>query len=85
MQMKCHKCGSKWKTDPTRSAVLTVCPFCQEKINQEKSGGWQFFDNTKELLSFIAVEYGKDAIFSKKHLSNHSAPLMPIGQKNLVK
>jgi hypothetical protein len=51
----------------------------------EKSNDWQFFDNTKDLLAFIATEYGNDALFGRKHFSDHTAPSMPQGQKNLVK
>ena len=83
--MKCKKCGSEWKTDANRSASITVCPFCQEKIVAEKSSDWQFFDNTKELLAYIATEYGIAALFGKKHFSDHTAPLIPQGEKNLVK
>ena len=83
--MKCNKCGSEWKTDPTRSASLTVCPFCQAEIIAEKSSGWKYFDNTKELLEYVASEYGNDALFGRKYFSDHSAPLMQQGQKNLVK
>ena len=83
--MKCNKCGSEWKTDASRSASITVCPFCQEKIVTEKSSDWQFFDNTKELLAFIATEYGNDALFDRKYFSDHTLPSMPHGQKNLVK
>ena len=46
---------------------------------------WKFFDNTKELLAFIASEYGDDALFGRKLFADHSAPLMPACQKNLVK
>ena len=83
--MKCNSCGSEWKTDASRSASITVCPFCQEKIVVEKSNDWQFFDNTKELLAYIATEYGNDALFGRKNFSDHSLPSMPQGQKNLVK
>ena len=50
-----------------------------------KTEGWQFFDNTKDLLTFIAAEYGNDAMFGKKHFADHSSPLMPTVQKNLLK
>ena len=83
--MKCNKCGSKWETDASRSASITVCPFCQEKIVTGKSSDWQSFDNTKELLAYIATEYGNDALFGRKYFSDHTLPSMPQGQKNLVK
>jgi len=83
--MKCNKCGAEWKVDAGRSASITVCPFCQEKIAADKSGEWKYFDNTKELLEYVAAEYGNDALFGRKYFSDHSAPLMPQGQKNLVK
>ena len=83
--MKCNKCGSEWKTDASRSSSLTVCPFCQERLAAEKTEAWLFFDNTKELLAFVAAEYGIDALFGRKYFSDHSAPLMPQGQKNLMK
>jgi hypothetical protein len=85
MNMKCGKCGAEWKVDANRSSSLKLCPFCQESLETEKTSGWKFFDNTKELLAFIAAEYGNDALFGRKHFSDHSAPLMPQGQKNLVK
>ena len=85
IELKCGNCGSEWKTEATRSSLQTVCPFCQEKLINEKSGSWHFFDNTKELLVFIATEYGYDALFNRKHFSDHSAPLMPQSQKNLIK
>ena len=83
--MKCNKCGSEWKINASRSASITVCPFCQEKIVSGKSSHWQFFDNTKELLAYIATEYGTDALFGRKYFSDHTLPSMPQGQKNLVK
>ena len=83
--MKCNKCGAEWKVDASRSASITVCPFCQEQIVIEKSSGWQYFDNTKDLLAYVAVEYGSDALFGRKYFSDHTAPSMPQGQKNLVK
>ena len=83
--MKCNKCGSKWETDASRSASITVCPFCQEKIVAEKSSDWPFFDNTKELLAYVATEYGNDTLFGRKHFSDHTSPLMPQRQKNLIK
>jgi hypothetical protein len=83
--MKCNKCGAEWKVDASKSASISVCPFCQEKLANEKSSGWQFFDNTKELLAFIAAEYGNDAIFQRKHLPDHSSPTLSQGQKNRVK
>ena len=83
--MKCNKCGAEWKVDAGRSASITVCPFCQEKIVAEKSGDWKYFDNTKELLEYVAAEYGNDALFGRKYFSDHTAPSMPQGQKNLVK
>ena len=83
--MKCNKCGSKWETNASRSTSIIVCPFCQEKIVAEKLSDWQFFDNTKELLTYIATEYGNDALFGRKYFSDHSLPSMPQGQKNLVK
>ena len=46
---------------------------------------WQFFDNTKKLLAFIAAEYGNDALFSRKNFSDHISPLMPLAQKNILK
>ncbi|MCL2051841.1 MAG: DUF6273 domain-containing protein [Lachnospiraceae bacterium] len=81
--MKCNKCNAEWKVDASRSASLTLCPFCQEKI--EKASDWQYFDNTKELLAYVAAEYGNDALFGRKYFSDHSSPTMPQGQKNLVK
>ena len=83
--MKCNKCGNEWKTDASRSASITVCPFCQEKIVTGKSSDWPFFDSTKELLAYIATEYGNDALFGRKYFSDHTLPSMPQGQKNLVK
>ena len=83
--MKCNKCNAEWQVDASRSASITVCPFCQEKIETEKASGWKYFDNTKELLEYIAAEYGNDALFGRKYFSDHSSPMMPQGQKNLVK
>jgi len=83
--VKCNSCGSIWEIDANKSASLTVCPFCQEKIIAEKPSGWQYFDNTKELLAYVAAAYGNDALFSRKFFSDHTAPFMPQKQKNLVK
>jgi hypothetical protein len=81
--MKCAnpKCGGEWT--PPLGQSITVCPFCQERI--VGNSGWQFFDNTKDLLAFITAEYGNDALFGRKHFSDHSDPLMPEWQKDLVK
>jgi len=81
--MKCNKCNSEWKTDASRSSSITVCPFCGESIGNKTE--WKTFDNTKELLAFVAAEYGIDALFGRKYFSDHTAPLMPQKQKNLVK
>jgi hypothetical protein len=83
--MKCNRCNAEWQVDASRSASITVCPFCQEKIITEKSSEWKFFDKTEELLKFVAEEYGSDALFGKKYFSDHTSPLMQQGQKNLVK
>ena len=83
--MKCNKCGAEWKVDASRSVSITVCPFCQEKIVAKKSGDWRYFDNTKELLAYVAAEYGNDALFGRKHFTDHTSPSMPQGQRNLVK
>jgi len=50
-----------------------------------KSTNWKFFDNTKDLLAFIVSEYGSEALFARKYLSDHTSPMLPQGQKNLVK
>jgi hypothetical protein len=81
--MICVKCGEEVVTKPGKSA--NFCPNCGNSIEAEKSGGWQYFDNTKELLAHIATEYGLDALFGRKHFSDHTSPTMPQGQKNLVK
>ena len=83
MMMKCDKCSEVILVQPGKSA--NFCSNCGNKMEAEKSSGWQFFDNTKDLLAFITLEYGIDALFGKKHFSDHTAPLMPAGQKNLVK
>ncbi|MDR2547002.1 MAG: hypothetical protein LBC96_05750, partial [Lachnospiraceae bacterium] len=83
--MKCGNCGSEWNVDASKSSSFTVCPVCQEKLTNEKKSGWQFFDNTEELLAFIAAEYGNDALFQRKHFSDHSSPTLTEGQKNLIK
>ena len=84
VDMKCNLCGSEWKTDKSISASMTACPFCQGKLAIKKDT-WQLFDNTRDLLAFIAAEYGNDALFGRKYFSDHTAPLMPQGQKNFVK
>jgi hypothetical protein len=50
--MKCYKCESEWKTDANRSASLTVCPFCQERLTEDNVP--KFFDNVKDVLHYIA-------------------------------
>jgi co-chaperonin GroES (HSP10) len=80
---KCKHCGFEWK-DGSAASQFTSCPACKESV-AEKSSGWQYFDNTKELLAFIAVEYGVESLFSGKNFSDHALATMPVGQKNLVK
>jgi alpha-tubulin suppressor-like RCC1 family protein len=46
---------------------------------------WQYFDNTKELLEFIAKEYGIDSLLKGKNFSDHADATLPQWQKNLVK
>ena len=82
--MKCNKCSEEWNVDPSRSALIKVCPFCQEKIVTEESNEWKSFDKTRDLLVYIAMEYGTDALFTKKHLSDHISPMLHPGQKKLV-
>ena len=80
--MKCGKCGEEVSIQPGRSA--NFCSNCGNKIEAEKSGDWKYFDNTKDLLAHIAAEYGLDALFSKKYLSDHASPTLPQGKKRLV-
>ena len=35
---------------------------------------WRYFDNTRELLAYIAAEYGIDAMFARKHFADHTSP-----------
>jgi hypothetical protein len=67
---------------------LKVCPFCQESLVDEAGGGWKTFDNTKELLSHIAVEYGQRVLFDNRllrsYLSDHASSSLPQGQRSLV-
>ncbi len=81
--MKCGKCGEEVIVQPGKS--INFCSNCGNKIEGEKTSGWKYFDNTKELLQYVAAEYGSDALFGRKHFSDHSSPMMPQGQKNLVK
>jgi len=81
--MKCGKCGEEVVTQPGKSS--NFCSNCGNKIEAEKSGDWKYFDNTKELLAYVAAEYGNDALFGRKYFKDHSSPMMPQGQKNLVK
>jgi len=81
--MKCGKCGEEVLIQPGKSA--NFCYNCGNKIEAEKSGDWKYFDNTKELLVFVAAEYGNDALFGRKYFTDHSSPMLPQGQKNLVK
>ena len=83
MTAKCNKCGEAISVQPGKSA--NFCPNCGNKMEAEMSGAWQFFDNTKDLFAFIASEYGVDALFARKFFADHTAPLMPAGQKNLAK
>ena len=80
--MKCDKCGEEVVVQPGKSA--NFCSNCGNKIEAEKASGWKYFDNTKDLLAHIATEYGLDALFSKKYLSDHAAPSLPQGHKRLV-
>jgi len=50
-----------------------------------KSSNWQFFDNTKELLAFVAAKYGNDVLFARKHFSDHRDPLIPAAQMYLMR
>ena len=50
--MKCNNCGSKWETDASRSASLTICPFCQAYLTKCETP--KFFSSVKETLSFVA-------------------------------
>jgi len=81
--MKCGNCGEEVEIKPGKSS--NFCSNCGNKIEVEKSGDWKYFDNTKELLAYVAAEYGNDALFGRKYFTDHSSPMMPQGQKNLVK
>jgi hypothetical protein len=74
----------EWGGNNAVSSQLTECPFCKKSLVEESSG-WQFFDNTKELLAFIAVEYGVEALLGGKNFSDHADSTLPQWQKNLVK
>jgi len=80
--MKCGKCGEEVEIKPGKSA--NFCSNCGNKIEAEKSGDWKYFDNTKDLLAYVAAKYGNDALFSKKYLYDHAEPMWPQGQKKLV-
>ena len=80
--MNCSKCGKKLEVVPGKSS--NFCSNCGNKIEAEKANAWEYFDNTKGLLAFIAAEYGLDALFSKKYLSDHASPTLPQGKKRLV-
>ena len=80
--MKCGKCGEEVTVQLGKSA--NFCFNCGNKIEAEKTNNWKYFDNTKDLLAHIATEYGLDALFSKKYLSDHASPSLPQGQKRLV-
>ena len=43
------------------------------------------FRQHEGVAGFIAAEYGNDALFSRKYFADHTAPLMPQAQVNLVK
>ena len=81
--MKCGKCGEEVSIQPGKSS--NFCSNCGNKIEAEKSGDWKYFDNTKELLAYVAAKYGNDALFGRNYFKDHSSPMMPQGQKNLVK
>jgi tetratricopeptide (TPR) repeat protein len=67
---------------------LKVCPFCQESLVDEAGGGWKTFDNTKELLSHVAAEYGQSVLFDNRllrsYLSDHASSSLPQRQRSLV-
>ena len=81
--MKCNKCGENVIVQPGKSA--NFCSNCGNKIEVKKTKGWKWFDNTKELLEYIVLEYGNDALFGQRHFADHTDQLMPPGQKNLLK
>ena len=81
--MKCGSCGEEVAVQLGKSA--NFCSNCGNKIETEKAGGWKYFDSTKELLEYVAAKYGNDALFGRKYFSDHTSPMMPQGQKNLVK
>jgi hypothetical protein len=74
----------EWGGNNAVSSQLTECPFCKKSL-VDKSSGWQRFDNTKDLLAYIATEYGQDAVLSGKYFSDHADATLPQWQKNLVK
>ncbi|MCL2087713.1 MAG: DUF6273 domain-containing protein [Oscillospiraceae bacterium] len=80
--MKCNKCGEKVAVQPGKSA--NFCSNCGNKIEAEKSKSWKYFDNTKELLEYVAAEYGNDVLFGRKYFSDHTSTMMSKGQKNIL-
>ncbi|MBR2176945.1 MAG: hypothetical protein IJ861_08375, partial [Clostridia bacterium] len=58
--MQCKNCGSEWKTN-NRAGIITSCPFCGAKLEQEKEDKLTF-QNAKEALRYIVKTYGVDVI-----------------------
>ena len=81
--MKCDKCGEDILVQRSKSANL--CFNCGNKIVAGDMGDWPLFDNTKELLAYVAATYSIEALFARKHFSDHTSPMMPQEQKNLLK
>ena len=91
--MRCNKCGSEWKTNVSRSASLTVCPFCHESLVKKKTP--EFFDSAKDVLCYIANNKfvmnnklfdGREILLSEK-IVNFFSDMAPALQdeKDLIK
>ncbi|MCL2051835.1 MAG: DUF6273 domain-containing protein [Lachnospiraceae bacterium] len=63
--MKCTNpsCGGEWM--PPRGKSLTVCPFCQEPIAEEKKAS-KSLDNVADTLVYIKEQLGVDTLLGGK-------------------
>ncbi|MCL2158383.1 MAG: DUF6273 domain-containing protein [Oscillospiraceae bacterium] len=88
--MKCNKCNAEWQVDASRSASITVCPFCKKRLVTKKSSGWTIdapagnpspSDNIGKLMTLggigwrvIDVENNRALLISEEILEERPCP-----------
>ena len=77
--MKCNKCGSEWKVNPSISFSETKCPFCGSPLASEKKK----FETLEDVLVEIRDSYGMRILGDENKLIAYFVDLAPQLRKQM--